>query len=111
MMYFCFAGETPVLMGDGSQKPIKDVRIGDIVIAEDAFGNRRLNIVTRIFNHGPEEHGTDADGMLKINGHLIVTPEHEIFTNRGWLPAGELRVGDQFTGIDGFVGGIVSGAT
>jgi hypothetical protein len=90
-------------MADGTEKAIKDIRLGDRVMAQDEHGNRRSNIVTRLFTHGPDEHGTSADGMLKINGHLAVTPEHMIYTNRGWLSAGDIRVGDTLTGVAGAV--------
>ena len=103
MMYLCFAGDTPILMADGTEKAIKDIRLGDRVMAQDEFGKRRPNIVTRLFTHGPDEHGASLDGMIKINGHLVATPEHMIYTNRGWLSAGDIRVGDVLTGVAGAV--------
>jgi hypothetical protein len=41
--------------------------------------------------------------MLKINNELEVTAEHRIHTDRGWLSAGDIRVGDVLTGVRGGV--------
>ncbi len=102
-MYLCFAPETPILMANGTTKALQDVRMGDVVLGEDEHGNRRKNIVTYVYNHGPKEHGMSPTGMRKINGHLLATPEHLIKTARGWVMADELRIGDMLIGVSGAV--------
>jgi intein/homing endonuclease len=88
-------------MGDGSTKAIQDVHVGDIVMSQDEDGSMKKNIVTRIFRHGPDEHGATPYELLKINGDLEVTAEHPIHTKKGWVEAGELSVGDVLTGLSG----------
>ncbi len=100
-MYLCFVPETPILMADGTEKAISDIQIGDMVMGEDKYGNRRKNFVQHVYNHGPEEHPNDPLGMIEINGNLTATPEHPVYTTRGWLETSELVVGDVMTGVHG----------
>jgi len=99
--YLCFAPETPILMADGSEKALRDIQIGDMVMGEDKYGNRRKNFVQHVYNHGPEEHPNDPLGMIEINGELTATPEHPVYTTRGWLQTSDLVVGDVMTGVHG----------
>lgn len=85
----CFLSGTPILMADGSEKPIESVAVGDSVSsrASEADPILRAGSVTQVFQHV-------VDGYLVINGFLRVTPEHNIFSNGRWVMAGELRIGD-----------------
>jgi hypothetical protein len=103
MMYVCFGPDTKIEMANGTTKAIKDVKVGDMVVAEDLFGNRKINIVTKVFVHGPEENGGKLYDMLNINDSVTTRPEHLFHTERGWVPAGRLIVGDVITGLAGGV--------
>ena len=48
-----FTGDTKVLMTDGSRKPIRDVRIGDMVLATDPASGRSAQAGHR---HVPPRH-------------------------------------------------------
>lgn len=97
----CFDPSTPVLMADGSEKAIKDLRLGDVVMSVDELGRKRPSVVTNIFDHGPEETPNGVYETLSINGNLNVLAEHLMHTNRGWIAAGDLKVGDMLTGASG----------
>ncbi|MFE7516803.1 polymorphic toxin-type HINT domain-containing protein, partial [Streptomyces sp. NPDC057540] len=89
-----FPATTPVLMADGSHRPISALRVGDVVLAGDpATGTVRPEPVTDTFQHM-------ADRLVSIDladgGSLDTTPGHRIFAEkRGWILASELRTGDR----------------
>jgi len=85
----CFLSGTPILMADGSEKPIESIAVGDSVSSRASEADPMLHAgnVTQVFRHV-------VDGYLIINGVLYVTPEHNIFSNGRWVTAGELRIGE-----------------
>lgn len=91
----CFTGDTPVSMADGSQKPIRDIRKGDLVMAYDiqtgaAVSARVVNRIKKV----SEEH-------LVLNGTLRVTPRHRFFVSGKWVAAEDLKPGDRLLTILG----------
>jgi hypothetical protein len=58
-----FTGDTPVLMADGTRKPIKDVRVGDTVLATGESGPRK---VTALINGDGDKQLVDI--TLDTNG-------------------------------------------
>lgn len=87
----CFLPGTLILMADGSQKPIEEIRVGDVILTkEDDFSSRLVkDTVVRTFEHTVGEY-------LVINGSLKVTPIHRMFANGVWKTAGEVHIGDWF---------------
>ncbi len=78
---FCFAGDTPVAMADGSHRPIADVAVGDEVLAFSvlADGGRGPMVprrVTRLFRNVTDE-------WLELSSGLVVTPGHFFLTTDG----------------------------
>ena len=94
----CFTADTPVLMADGTEKPIEDVRVGDLVMSFDengpADGPLRANEVTAVHKH-------QAAGYLVIDGTLQVTPNHPLLTPGGFVEARTLSIGDRLVTADG----------
>src|SRR5207248_1069027 len=89
-----FAPDTPVLMADGSTKPIKDVRVGDKVTATDpGSGQTGARTVTGLHDN----RDTDlADVTVVDNGRTatVHTTQHHLFwdaTTGDWVPAGKLQ--------------------
>ena len=97
----CFAEDTLITMADGSTKRIDNIAVGDTVLGEDENGNRKPQTVSHLFAH------TGAYDVLKVNGMLIVTPNHPLWVIRGgagsWITAGELRIGDLLSGTEALV--------
>ncbi len=92
----CFTGETLILMGDGSKKMIKQVATGDWVLTRKNEQTDEMVSakVEQVFVH-------DVNEILVINDQLQTTRVHPIYTQRGWLTAGELQIGDQMMDRDG----------
>ena len=85
----CFTGETPILMADGSYKPMAEVAPGDQVLtfASDTDHTLVKSAVDHIYVH-------DVSDYLIVNGKLHVTGVHRVFTQRGWITASELTTND-----------------
>lgn len=93
--YTCFLGGTPILMADGTTKPIQKVRVGDKVIAFDEVTKQlRADTVKKTFRHKTNEY-------LIINKDLKVTSNHPVYSNGKWVEIGSLKVGDQLLNSDG----------
>ncbi|MEV7090535.1 RHS repeat-associated core domain-containing protein [Streptomyces sp. NPDC093085] len=94
-----FTADTPVLMADGTQKPIKDVRIGDKVRATDPktgeTGVRRVTALiagtgTKALTEitlATKENGTPSK-ITATDGHPFWLPELD-----AWVDAGDLHPG------------------
>lgn len=103
----CFVAGTPVLMADGSVKPIEDVEEGDWVLADDPEdGQAPAPREVTAWHLNWTEHLTevllDTDGDMVSDGSLKATGEHPFWTqNRGWVDAKELRPGDLLVDASG----------
>ncbi len=72
----CLVAGTPVTMGDGSVKPIEDVRVGEEVLSSYGSGDFRPSRVTDTF----AGHRSDGVAITLRSGRRIVsTPEHTHF--------------------------------
>ena len=97
-----FTAGTPVLMADGTQKPIEDVEVGDEVLATDPqTGESGAREVAELIRHGGEH--TMVDVTLDDGTVIEATDEHPFWSaNRGeFVFAIDLEVGDLVLGADG----------
>ncbi len=88
---WCFAAGTPILMADGSECSIELIRFGDMVMTR--HGKRQVTKAGRSANPAPRvklSYGATS---------LTATEDHPILTTRGWVPAGELREGDELWSV------------
>ena len=73
-------------------KDIKDVEVGNLVYTHKY---RMRKVINKI--------DSERDELLEIrldNGNSIeITADHEVLTDKGWIPVGELDVGDEIKGI------------
>ncbi|GID94353.1 intein-containing Rv2578c family radical SAM protein [Amorphoplanes digitatis] len=105
---YCLSGDTPVLMADGSTRPLSQLRIGDAVLGTMGAGPHRRYVPTTVLDHWatskPAYRVTLADGT-----RLVGSGAHRFLTDRGWrhispeepgLPA--LAVGDRMAGVGRF---------
>jgi DNA repair photolyase len=80
---YCLSGETPILMSDGSTRPIAEVRVGDSIYGTRRDGWYRRYVTTTVLAHWsvikPAHHITLEDGT-----QLIASGDHRFFTERGW---------------------------
>ena len=91
--YPCFLAGTQVTLTDGSYKNIEDVKVGDLVKSYDDVNKKEITgIVTKTLRHTPEEM---TDYYVVVNNKLRVTPNHCIYVDGSWVPAGDLVAGDR----------------
>jgi DNA repair photolyase len=105
---YCLAGDTPILMADGTTRPLAELRAGDAVMGTMGAGSCRRYVPTTVLDHWstskPAFRVTLADGT-----RLVSSGDHRFLTDRGWrfvspaephLPA--LAVGDLMFGVGHF---------
>ena len=93
-----FTPDTPVLTSAGLV-PIVDIEVGDLVLAyHEGLGASAFYPVEALLAH---EDPVVVE--LTIDGELVeTTPEHPFFVEgAGWVPAGELLLGDVVRSADG----------
>jgi RHS repeat-associated protein len=99
VQYCSFAAQTPVLMADGTTKPISDVEVGDQVWATDPeTGEAGSRTVTHLWIHDD----TLVDLVLEGSETITTTEDHPFWnhTDQQWQPANALDVGDQLVGVN-----------
>jgi hypothetical protein len=87
-----FTPQTTVLMADGSREPISKLKPGDMVEAYDPAtgktGPHRVTVV--MVNRDPA-----TEHLVTSAGSIETTPNHPFYTtDGGWIPAGQLRIGE-----------------
>ncbi|MFF0476473.1 DNRLRE domain-containing protein [Streptomyces sp. NPDC004284] len=99
-----FAPDTPVLMADGTYKPIGDIQVGEYVTATDpetgASGPQPvLDVITGFGTKHIVEIDTDLDPTTPS---LHATAEHPLWVKgRGWTNAVDVEPGDLLMSSDG----------
>jgi DNA polymerase-3 subunit alpha len=79
-------------MADGTRKPITAIRDGDLVLTKDGpYAAKRVR-----------PSGIRSVGRLTLANGMSVrcTPDHPIFTQRGWVNAGDLSGADAVAVLD-----------
>ena len=88
-----FAGSTPVLMADGTHRPIEDIEVGNRVVATNPeTGEQGEEKVTRVWVH------QDDLFEFEVDDDLIVTTEDHPFwsvTDQAWEGIEDLALGEQ----------------
>ncbi|WP_240958329.1 polymorphic toxin-type HINT domain-containing protein [Streptomyces barkulensis] len=101
-----FLPETPIVMADGSTKPISEVKVGDRVLAaHEVTGEITVSPVTDvIIGDGLKDLVTlsvDADGDGRSQ-QITATAEHPFYAQgRGWVNASELHTGERLMTPEG----------
>lgn len=85
----CFLPDAPVTMADGSEKPISEIEVGDLVLSH--LGNARQVVRTE---PKPYEGGLTTLVFRGDRRAITATSEHEVWTPQGWRAIGELKPGD-----------------
>jgi predicted phage terminase large subunit-like protein len=81
--------DEPVLMGDGSYKPLGDIAVGDLVITAKA----RPRAVLKVYEQGLLDTVTISTRLGRM---VTAAPDHFFLTHqRGWVRAGELAPRDK----------------
>ncbi|GAA4734336.1 intein-containing Rv2578c family radical SAM protein [Modestobacter marinus] len=80
---YCLVGDTAILMADGSQRPIADLRVGDRIIGTEKGDSYRRYVETEVLAHWstvkPAHRVSLADGTT-----IVASGDHRFLTRRGW---------------------------
>jgi predicted phage terminase large subunit-like protein len=109
LMVFCMAGDTGVLMADGTEKPLRDVRVGDRVATYENGGIGASKILNSA-NHGPDQ----VYEIKMLSGRTVKANARHPFLVKidgveEWRRTDMLRRGDQIRSVIG-VNGAASNA-
>ncbi len=80
---YCLSGDSPILMADGSSRPLVEVRVGDMLYGTVRRGWYRRYVKARVLAHWsvlkPAYRITLEDGTC-----LVAGADHRFLTERGW---------------------------
>ena len=80
---YCAAGDTRILMADGSQRALADLREGDEIVGTERGPRYRRYVETKVLAHWSSIKAayrvTLADGT-----ELVASGDHRFLTRRGW---------------------------
>ncbi len=107
---YCQRGETPILMGDGSTRPLADLRRGDAIYGTVRQGWYRRYVKTKALAHWSVIKPAYRIG-LEDGTTLVAGADHRFLTERGWkfvaipqsgLCRPSLTVNNKLMGVGGF---------
>ncbi|MGY1812413.1 Rv2578c family radical SAM protein [Blastococcus sp. SYSU D00820] len=80
---YCLAGDTQILLADGRQRALADLRVGDRIVGTERRGGCRRYVTTEVQAHWsttkPAHRVHLADGT-----ELVASGDHRFLTARGW---------------------------
>ena len=80
---YCAAGDTPILLADGTTRPLAEIRRGDMIYGTVRQGWYRRYVKTEVLAHWsvikPAYRTTLEDGTVLVTG-----ADHRFLTERGW---------------------------
>lgn len=80
---YCLAGDTPILMGDGTTRPLEDLRTGDEIYGTIRRGAYRRYAKTRVLDHWRVRKPA-YQVILEDGTRLVCGGDHRFLTERGW---------------------------
>jgi DNA repair photolyase len=80
---YCTLGDTPVLMADGSHKPIAKIAVGDQIYGTQRQGQYRRYLTTQVLAWW-ETSKRGYRVTLEDGTELIASGDHRFLTERGW---------------------------
>jgi DNA repair photolyase len=80
---YCLAGDTPILMADGSTSPLEDLAPGDRIVGTAREGDERRFVVTEVLAHWSTVKPAFRV-VLDDGRELVASGDHRFLTARGW---------------------------
>lgn len=80
---YCIAGDTPILMADGSHRPMATLRAGDEIYGTERQGKYRRYVRTRVLAHWTTVKPAFRV-VLEDGTELVASGDHRFLTQRGW---------------------------
>ncbi|MDX6648790.1 MAG: hypothetical protein QOJ97_741 [Solirubrobacteraceae bacterium] len=80
---YCVRGDTPVLLADGTTRPIEQLGVGDAIYGTRRVGVYRRYVHTEVLAHWQTEK--EAYRVVLEDGtELVASADHRFLTGRGW---------------------------
>jgi DNA repair photolyase len=80
---YCLSGDTLILLGDESTRPIAALRVGDEIYGTEIAGDTRRYVRTRVLAHWETQR--EALRVVLANGtELVASGDHRFLSDRGW---------------------------
>ena len=89
---YCVPSRTKIRMADGKEKVVERVREGDKILTYDI---KKKKAVTGTVTKGMNRIAKELLVIKTKTAEISVTPEHPIFTKRGWIEASNLTKEDE----------------
>jgi DNA repair photolyase len=80
---YCTSGDTPILMGDGTTKPMAQVQPRDLVYGTVRRGFYRRYVITEVLDHWSTVRSAYRT-TLEDGTQLVTSGDHRFLTDRGW---------------------------
>jgi DNA repair photolyase len=80
---YCLDGKSSILMGDGSVKPLAEIRPGDEIYGTEKRGHYRYYVKTSVLAHWRTRKPAHRV-RLADSTELIASADHRFLTERGW---------------------------
>jgi DNA repair photolyase len=80
---YCLGGDTPVLMADGTTRPLAGVRVDDEIVGTVRDGRVRRYVTTRVLAHWSTVKPAHRI-ELRDGTELVASGEHRFLSERGW---------------------------
>jgi pyruvate formate lyase activating enzyme len=92
--WLCHPAGTRILLSDGSEKPVENVKAGDMVWSYNIDGG--MKIQPSVVTHTAVRWGSIWEIIYGSNDQppLYLTEEHPVFTKKGWVEVKNLAKGD-----------------
>ena len=80
---YCLEGCTPILMGNGRTKPLREIEVGDEIYGTVRRGSYRRYVRTQVQAHW-QTRKAGYRILLEDGTELIASGDHRFLTDRGW---------------------------
>ena len=94
----CISPDTVIHYHDGTSRPAKNVGIGDILKTWDYSEHKMVPVVVGNLSY-TKKHSREI--VFEDGSNVVVSDDHQVFTQKGWIPAGKVHIGDAFTEFEG----------
>jgi DNA repair photolyase len=80
---YCLSGETPILLADGTHRPLAEIRPGDWIYGTSRSGWYRRYVKTQVLDHWVVRKKAYRV-VLEDSTQIVASGDHRFLTERGW---------------------------
>jgi intein/homing endonuclease len=89
--WWCLSGDTLINLPNGLSKPIEELKVGDEVLT---YNEKTSQVEVKQIKHTMNRNSNVI--RIKVGDKILrITKNHKVYTQRGWVEAGELKKGDK----------------